>query len=155
MQVRKKKFQLGTVEAYGHKRAPVSVSVKLSWDEEENKRVYSAMGYIGNESYGSCGQILEEIAGYRKDSELFMKLYTFWQAWHLNDLHAGTPRQEAALDEYRKESGVHNDYKKDCEYLSSIGLYEDEGHRYGTNWLYRHIPDDVWADMKGLIEEAA
>lgn len=73
--------------------------------------------------------------------ENFDKLMYVWDNYHLNDLTAGTVRQEEALKEWKKSNEY--DYTAACNYLKSIDLYEDNGYRYGTSWLCREIPEDI------------
>lgn len=57
---------------------------------------------------------------------------------------AGTVKQENALNNADKKF---NSYDEKCDYLKSIGLYEDDGYRYGSSWLYREIDAD---DLKSI-----
>ena len=74
-----------------------------------------------------------------------------WQRNHLNDMHAGTERQEEAIKEWEKQ-GNRYDYTAACEYLKSVGLYDDNGYEYGHGWLYRNISDEDLKRIKELIE---
>jgi len=71
------------------------------------------------------------------------KLCDVWDRWHLNDMRAGTKKQEDAIRELRKTQ--HRGYKYDeaCDYLSKIGLLVDDGYKYGTSWLTEEVPQDV------------
>jgi len=107
------------------------------------------------------GQCHDEIAEAYPDVPLVIRIVEVWNRWHLNDMRAGSPRQEAALNkkfgiprryEYRG-SGRADAYTQTCEYLRSIGLYEDDrhppvvegpsGYRYGTAWLYEPLPQAI------------
>ena len=94
---------------------------------------------------GGSGQVLEQVRegvpaeGWRKRD--CYELYKCWKRWHLNDLRAGTPKQEEAVREWKKKNQY--DYKLVCDYLKTIGLYEDNGYRYGTAWLKEEVPKEV------------
>ena len=92
----------------------------------------------------SCGQCIDELKAFSdiKDVDKFIDV---WEEYHLNDLHAGTPEQEDALD---KEFGKnYPDYAIQCAYLKEIGLYEVElngkPYKYGHAWLFEEVPQDV------------
>jgi len=62
---------------------------------------------------GELGQCQDEI---NPDGKNQKKLIEIWNTWHLNGMHAGTEKQEKALEKYKEE----NDYEKRCKYLNSI-----------------------------------
>lgn len=93
----------------------------------------------------SC-QMRDYIRGYRsrvrdEDLSTFNFLLEVWGKYHLNDLKAGTKVQEEAL----RNAGMyeHYDYTKACDYLKSIGLYEDRGYKYGHGWLFEPLPQEI------------
>lgn len=102
--------------------------------------------------YGQCLDTIKECRkGNKFNYLLFDKLYKLWKAYHLNDMHAGTPAQEEYL---KKTKDVHKyDYKLCCDMLRENGLYNDNGYEYGTAWLYRNIPNDVLEEIVTLIEK--
>lgn len=88
-----------------------------------------------------CGQCLDELSKLI-DDPVFTQIYWLWKRYHLNDLHAGTPVQEYALEHATFPPDT--DYKARCEYLKSIGLYEVGGYKYGHDWLTETIePHDL------------
>ena len=100
------------------------------------------------------GQCLDEIAKYVKNP-LFRELHSLWKNYHLNGMHAGTPEQEKAIDEW-KAKGNKYEYNAACEYLKRINLYEvnysglsvgkrynNELYRYGSGWLVQELPENV------------
>ena len=99
------------------------------------------------------GQINEEIREWLKKDrfkELYiskkklLKILDIWDRWHLNDLHAGTKKQEEAVKEWRKKNKISGwAYEREVKYLKSIGLYEDRGYKYGKEWLYEPLPNEV------------
>lgn len=91
------------------------------------------------------------------DDKIFATLYDIWKNWHLNDLKAGTPAQEAALKEAHGTGELETyDYRLACDYLRSIDLYEDrwdgKAYAYGTGWLYWPLPDEVRDTVQELFD---
>lgn len=86
----------------------------------------------------SGGQCLDEA----KDL-LPQRLAEVWERWHLNDMRAGTPAQEEALNAVKGTFNRLNWYDEACSYLASVSLLEDNGYRYGTAWLTEELPQDV------------
>ncbi len=75
-----------------------------------------------------------------------------WRKWHLNDMKAGTPAQEAHL-EALKASGVKPDsdhYRWALAVLVEAGLQPDNGYSYGSKWLRQELPADVVAFLWSL-----
>ena len=143
---------------------------EIEWElkEGEHGPTFSAMAGIWNGNgtdYQTCGQCVDEVVGLFPGNVKARRIMEVWKEWHLNDMNAGTPEQEAALKEYReKHPDERSYYTKDCEYLKSVGLYEvpitsdmravggfpkdTTTYCYGTRWLYREIPADVIAEIK-------
>ena len=112
------------------------------------------------------GQCLDTIAEYKRqlnNPALFDELYTLWNNYHLNGMHAGTPEQEAAVNEW-KAAGNRYDYTSACEMLKERGLYEvnytglsvgrryeNEPYKYGHAWLIQELPADVVSRVGALI----
>ena len=70
-----------------------------------------------------------------------LKIQNIWNRWHLNDLRAGTPKQEEFVREWKL---THNyDYTIVCEALEEAGLLYDNGYKYGSSWLKEELPTDV------------
>lgn len=106
---------------------------------------------------GGCGQIdgsVREDLEHNKitfapgwDAEKVGRFLTIWDKYHLNDLTAGSPRQEAAIAAaVDKPSG----YEATCAFLDQQGLlvdaeyiHDDKPYKYGTAWLVTPIPADV------------
>ena len=92
---------------------------------------------------------MDTINEFLSKDKLFSKIYKFWKKYHLNDLHAGTPKQEKALKKVELLGG--NYYDEACEYLKSINLYEDNGYKYGSSWLKEEIPTKDLNEIKKLL----
>ena len=134
------------------------VTVDIELRETDNGPVFSASGDIWNARHtdivqgGQCLDSIAEIPAIRANRR-FKAVLRLWRAHHLNDMHAGTEAQENALAAYKAENGLDRlDYDGECEVLKGMGLYEDNGYRYGSKWLYRPIPESDLAEIKALID---
>ena len=123
--------------------------------------------YPGRRDIACSGQCLNDIAEFRDQlsfPERFDEIYALWKKWHLNGLHAGTPEQDAAVDEWLA-AGNKYDYTAACEMLKEKGLYEvnytglstsrryeNEPYTYGSGWLVRELPDDVLHQVHRLFK---
>ena len=144
----------------GKKICPVELEIKLK--RQDGKEVFSVCGKVWDHihTYIYCGgQCLDTLAEYYQDNDLFRQIYRLWKLYHLNDMHAGTEKQEQAI-EHAKENGLlrkNADYTLVCNYLKSVDLYEDTyndmPYIYGTAWLYRPIPDEDLRLIKSIVEE--
>lgn len=143
----RKVFDLGKIDFKhkGFKNYQVLVKIELT-----NDNVFSACGKIkfGKQTIIS-GQCLDIINEFLSKDKLFSKIYKFWKKYHLNDLHAGTPKQEKALKKVKLIGA--NYYDEACEYLKSINLYEDNGYKYGSGWLKEEIPTKDLNEIKKLL----
>lgn len=70
-----------------------------------------------------------------------LKIQSIWERWHLNDMRAGTPKQEAFIREWRLSNKY--SYNEACKALNEAGLLIDNGYRYGTSWLKEEVPKEV------------
>ena len=148
----KKTFTFDKIAFYGGKRINLP-EVEVELEYKDKGPVLSICGSIWNSKHTDCvcgGQCLDTMMKFSSlaHNALFKKLHRLWTDWHLNDLHSGTVKQEAAL----KEHGYTGSYTDDCKYLESIGLLEDNGYKYGSSWLYREIPNDVLKEIESLFE---
>ena len=156
-----KTFDFGKIDlnGCGRKINKVEVTVELTEDD-----VFTAHALVWNSKHTDCeigGQCLDELVEFLGNNETYMKIYNWWTKYHLNDMHAGTERQEEALDK-AGITGWASNYEKCCEYLDSIGLLVDKeytdlnpnGYKFGTGWLKRDIPSDVIQDIRNLLVES-
>lgn len=127
----------------------VRVHLKLETDAN-NRPIFSCFA----ECYrlGMYGQCLDSLDKYMQDSTLWKIIYRLWKEYHLNNLHAGTQKQEQILKEVFGELLVTMDYKDKCDCLAENGLFEDNGFKYGHGWYYKEIPSDDLAMIKAIIE---
>ena len=134
-----------------------TIEVELR-DADTDKPELSICGDLWNSSHTDivmCGQCLDELASFDElfCNPLFKKLYRLWKSYHLNGMHAGTVKQEQALDDVKKSGRRICSYEDSCKYLESIGLLEDDGYKYGSSWLYRVIPEDDLKEIVSLLAE--
>jgi hypothetical protein len=81
---------------------------------------------------------------------VFLKILEYWKKWHLNDMHAGTPKQEKLVKEYTKKHSY--DYTAICEFLNENNLLYDNGYKYGTAWKKQEITKIDLQGIKKLLE---
>lgn len=136
----------------GRKINKVEIFVELKQIKEGE--ALSIWGYAWNskETNTVCsGQCLDTLQPFFKNDKLFNKIFYFWENYRLNDLHAGTEKQETLL---KKTVNLHgNDYYKQCEILKKNNLLFDNGYKYGSDWLFRPIPEKDLQEIKKIIEE--
>ena len=152
----KKTFTFDKIAFYGGKRINLP-EVEVELEYKDKGPVLSICGSIWNSKHTDCvccGQCLDTMMKFSSlaNNALFKKLHRLWTDWHLNDLRAGTVKQEDALKDARKAGHKICGYEDACKYLESIGLLEDNGYKYGSSWLYREIPNDVLQEIEALFE---
>lgn len=141
--------------------------IEVSLKDNDGKPEFSASMNVWNTRHtdivmgGQClddKRVIEILRGY----PIFNAVFRLWKRNHLNGMHAGTPKQEEAIEEWRKD-GRAFEYNKACEYLNSVGLLDDvlengKSYRYGSAWLYRAISESdrkaIDAIFKGDLENA-
>ena len=95
------------------------------------------------------GQGFDIINPHMQNSTLWKVLYKLWKKHHLNNMNAGTRKQ----DNFLRLEGLENaKYDEKIDALKANGLLIDNGYKYGTGWLYREIPSDDLALIKAFIE---
>lgn len=110
------------------------------------------------------GQCLDSMKRYLNHNDTFMKLYDYWKRYHLNGMHAGTPEQEAAINEW-KAAGNRYEYTAACEELKRRGLYtvnytglavgkryDNEPYIYGHGWIVNELPGNVLIEIEHMID---
>lgn len=152
----RKKIDFGKIDYNGIGRRINPVTIEIELKETDKGYCFSAMGAVWNQTktdWITGGQCLDSIAK-RLHTPEFMEIYRLWNLYHLNDMHAGTREQQAAIDAWKAE-GNRYDYDAVCEHLKSIGLYEVEHegkpYKYGHGWLYWEIPAEDLEKIKALF----
>ena len=114
----------------------------------------------GGRCWGSAGQIQDDLDGLVPDygwtQEMVDEFLSIWRKWHLNDMQAGSDRQQSFLDEWRSEHGWKG-YEEECKALAEAGLLEDEEciidgrpYRYGSSWMKKELPAEVLGFLRGV-----
>lgn len=147
----RKVFDLGKIDWNGTGRRVNQVTIEIELREDMKGRpVFSACGNVYNgrgTDIITGGQILDEILDKMPNNALVQLIVGLWNRNHLNDMHTGTEAQEAALEKLE-----HRSFADDCEYLKQLGLYEDNGYKFGSSWLYREISKKDLVEIKKLLE---
>lgn len=158
-------LDFGKIDYYhtGRKINAVCIDVSLILQSDSKIR-FSVSGAIYNQTKTDCltaGQMLDnaELDELAKKHKSFAVIRKLWQKYHLNDMNAGTIKQEQALANAYKNGLLSKngfDCDENCEYLKSINLYEDfhEGklYRYGSIWFYRKIPDEALKQIHLILD---
>lgn len=146
------------VDAHGYGKRNIC-EVELTLTNTAKGLEFSVCGTVWNQQQTDStlgGQCLDEMLTLARDASwsgaeiaLLVEVVDLWRAHHLNGMHAGTPEQEKALENF---SG---DYSAKCEHLKALGLYEVEHegkpYKYGHGWLYRPIPAADLARIWNLL----
>lgn len=166
-----REIEIQKVDGYNNGIKNCMVSVDLEFKDGN----FSACADLWNANHSDIlmgGQCFDDLINEYpelKKNDLFMEVYDLWKNYHLNDMHAGTPEQEAAIEKW-KADGNKYDYKEACKYLETVGLYEvpietahfnnpgakkpdEKTYRYGHGWLKEEIPEADIARIESLIEK--
>jgi hypothetical protein len=156
---KKNKYIIGKCNYEG--KGNVNIA-EVEWELKDGN--FSAMGGIWNTASGSKkdyisgGQILDELLSLFPDDQLLSRIHSVWKKWHLNDLIAGSARQEAFLAGKTAPSSDH--YQWATETLAAAGLNPDteylrEGkpYQYGSAWLSSEIPPAIISEIESWSHE--
>ena len=120
------------------------------------------LGLHAVETGGQClDSMVEYLANNGLQCKTVEKILPIWKAWHLNDTHAGTERQDECLRKYREQHpAVHVDYDLAREILKDHKILFDDQYivdgkpyEYGTKWLFREIPQEVLKKLCRILDE--
>ena len=151
-------FNLGKVDYNNSGRRNCMATLELSWDGSR----FSLRASIWNPRHTDIymgGQCIEEVIAYFPHHPLAQRLAAIWREWHLNDMIAGSPAQEAWLAA-NPVTAVYPEshYTKACAALTAAGINPDPGYlhngkpyAYGSAWLKRDIPADIAAELDNLV----
>lgn len=186
----KKTFNFGKIDFYGNGRRDNLVTVTVELRQRGGEDTFTVDRATGEKTIvgktptyvelSICGDIwnrlrtdivcggqcLDTIAKYRRqltERDLFDTLLDLWKNYHLNGMHAGTPEQEQAIEEWKAEGNKY-DYTAACEMLKARGLYEvnytgvsvgrrydNEPYKYGHGWLVQELPGDVLLKVEHML----
>lgn len=143
-----KVLNLGYIDYYGeNKKNKVTLEVELK--QKEKGICLSICGNIWNRNCSDIvagGQCSDTIKMFFSHDKKIMRIVEIWERYHLNDLKAGTPKQEKFIEEWTK--GNKYEYAKVCEALKQEGIYIDNGYKYGSKWLFEEIPQNIIEEIK-------
>ena len=150
----KKIIKLGKIdyEKTGDKNM---VDILIELRGEAGHEVLSICGNIWNSKHSDIicgGQCLDEIKCYFRNNRTFKEVYRLWKLYHLNDLHAGTKKQEEFLHNNNIKNWANN-YKEVCKILEKNNLLYDDGVKFGSTWHYWAIPEIDLMKIKELIKK--
>lgn len=115
----------------------------------------SISGNIGNEQGGQIQDTLRKGLNDPdfdfKNKEAIKEILDIWDENHLNDLKAGTKKQEQALNRW-KDRPKGESYSADVDYLKSKNLYNDRGYKYGSAWLVEDLPKNIITKLNNAIK---
>ena len=153
----KKTIQFGKVDYMNNGKKNCLIEVELNFDGVR----FSASGTIWNHLKTDCysgGQNLDTIKKFLPNNKLFNKIYDIWKKYHLNDMTAGSPKQEEYLKSIISEDSLDYSYDLKCEKLKEVNLlhdksylYDGKPYEYGTAWLTTEIPTEVKQEINNLI----
>ncbi len=142
-----KKLVLGKVDydQPGHK----TNVAELEWEWDGTR--FSMSGAIWDSrhhDYLAGGQCVDTVAAYFPDNQKVQRMLRIWKDWHLNDLTAGTPEQEAELKKHKFPGYPKSHYEWALEVLTEAGLQPHNGYSYGSQWLTRTVPPEIVAEIE-------
>lgn len=137
----KKTYKAGLADFGLNKRSRAIFHLKLTDDN-----VFTVCADVRGVGYG---QVIDECEKAYSNSEdkLAKAICDMWRKYHLNDMHAGTKRQEDLL-KYCKS----HDYKEQCDFLEKHSMLFDNGYKYGTAWLKEEIPTEDLEEIKVILK---
>ena len=99
--------------------------------------------------------IIEHTSGQNSDSlrkwspcnENANRVADIWDRYANNDLRAGTLKQSEILRQAELD-GRSIDYVSALEILEEANLISDNGYKYGSQWLFEDIPQEVIDEIK-------
>jgi hypothetical protein len=147
----------GKVAAYGTRKINAAEIHFELFENDKHQIVFSACGTVWNSKHtdsvmgGQClnNWVFKHIAARNSKAKAVIEM---WKKYHLNDMHAGTPAQEAALADFeeKEKAPISDYYDWAVEKLRSINLYEDNGYKYGSSWLCEEIPQSAIEEIKSF-----
>src|SRR5574344_1213081 len=102
----------GKVAAYGTRKINAAEIHFELFENDKHQIVFSACGTVWNSKHtdsvmgGQClnNGVLKNIAPRNSKEKAVIEM---WKKYHLNDMHAGTPAQEAALADFEEIGRAH------------------------------------------------
>ena len=150
----------------------IRVTLRRTGRAGEEYWKFSCAGFIWNARGTSAicqGQCLDEMYNRvpaLQTNQLFCEIYHLWKKYHLNDMHPGTAKQEAILQQQINalrallaragepyENITSFSYTEAVNRLTTAGYYIDtyqgKPYKYGQGFTLREIPEVI---VKRIIE---
>lgn len=107
---------------------------------------YKTLSIVG-ELAGSIGQCVDTLREMNEEecNEDIERLCDIWDAYHLNDIKAGTRQQMAITKGSQSFDGAVNRLKIN-------GLVLDRGYEYGSKWLVELLDDEDLEELSGILD---
>lgn len=140
---------------------------RMNWVEVEVELADTRLSISGGiwnargTDYAVVGQCIAEIDGVAdqmtaEDRALWRRIRQVWKRWHLNDMRAGSPRQEEWLRDHPVSyTYLQSHYDAAVAALTKAGLYPDteylrngEPYRYGSAWLFEPVPAEILREVE-------
>lgn len=172
----KDQLYLGKCDGYGNGRK--SCEAYLEWTYDPHKGKFSMSADVWNARKTDTlmgGQCVDEVVKMFPKSAKTARMVEIWKAYHLNDMKAGSPAQEAYLKEHKADWEAYkksDDYKQHGERapeyfswakreLEAAGLQPDPNHEhngkpysYGSTWLKEELPKEIVQEILSWSEPA-
>lgn len=152
-------INLGKIDYNGRGRKTNQVEIEVRLEEGKLSICGSIWNNIHSDIY-SGGQNIEEIASLFPHNKRVQRIKQVWERYHLNDLAAGSPKQEDWLRSHPL-AGIDWEvsyYERACESLKEAGLNPDPNYihngkpyEYGTAWLKEELPADIIKEVESWI----
>ncbi len=152
------RYDLGKVDYNGSGRR--NCKAAITWSLEDGRFSMCAEIWNPRETDIYCGgQCVDEVARYFPHNKRAQRMVAIWKEWHLNDMVAGSPAQQAHLKSLGKwkhgRDGFESYFSWALAELAKAGLQPDPGYMhngkpysYGNAWLKRDIPADVLSEIQ-------
>jgi hypothetical protein len=156
-----KTILLGSVDYNQTGKSNCPVDFEVSWDGKRFSATATIWRGANRREALVCGQCLEEAAAHLPENQLAQRILAVWRDWHLNDMRAGSPAQQAWLKANPVEAVYpESHYEKACKALAEVGLNPDPGHlhngkpyAYGSAWLTEEIPAETVSEIESWFTE--
>ena len=149
------RYVLGKVDYNGSSRR--NCEAVITWELENGRFSMCAEIWNPRKTDIYCGgQCVEEVAGYFPGNRKAQRMLAIWRKWHLNDMKAGSPAQEAWLKAHPVNAVYpQSHYDVASKALSEAGLNPDRSYahngkpyKYGSAWLKQDLPADVITEIE-------
>jgi len=145
-------------------RTNASVYVVIRVEAREDATRLSICGVEGPMPSGNCRGACGQIGMHLRPGDFatfapgwsrrrVARLLAIWDRWHLNDMRAGSPAQEAYLRDHPVEVAYPaSHFEAASAALESVGLNPDpaDGYRYGSTWRVEEVPAEIIAELREL-----